>query len=114
MVLDALRSLQTVDLGHDQVHEHHTRMELIHLLDGFEAVAGLTDDLQAPCQLEDGAQALPHVLQIIDNQKLDLYHRSPFSALGAGTSPLAVAVSLIITQGGTVHIGRQMGSRLVG
>jgi hypothetical protein len=65
--LDAFRGLQTVDPGHGQVHEHHIWMALIDLLDGFEAIAGFANDPEASCQLEDGAQTFPYVLQIIND-----------------------------------------------
>src|SRR5690554_2747956 len=65
---DGARGVHTVHDGHQQVHHHHVRLQLLDLGQRFLTVGGLAHDLQVVLQIERQAQAAPDDGVIVDQQ----------------------------------------------
>ena len=81
---DERQRFPAVHLGHEDVEEHGSGVEVAGQLDGFGPVASLADDLEPSVVLEEVALQEPDVLVVVDNQDGDLAHRQLIVAGNVG------------------------------
>ncbi len=73
---DPAGGLDAVHLGHHQVHEHHVRLQRTGLLHRFQAILGLSHDLDVPFGGQQHGQSLAHDVMVIGDQDPDRFLRS--------------------------------------
>ena len=71
---DASRGLETVEVRHPDVHQGDAGREARRLLDGFEAVFGLGDDLDPLLVLEQHPEARADHRLIVGDEDADGHH----------------------------------------
>ena len=81
---DMARGVHAVQVVHGDVHDDDVGAQLLGQADGFAAVLGLGDHLQALFLLQQGAQAVAHDLVVVGDDDL---HAHGFSFRGPAPRP---------------------------
>ena len=74
MGLDAASGLQSVAVGHTDVHQHQIRMQQLRLLDRLQAIPGLPDNLEIGLTIEQPGQSLAEQQMIVHQQNTQRLH----------------------------------------
>ena len=88
---DLPRGLQTIDVGHPDVHQDQVGSQDACCGDRLGSIGRLTDHLQVGLTVDHHAKAQPHEFLIVDDEDLGRHRRDPAGVYSDSVTRIGVA-----------------------